>query len=86
MSIDELKAKLSKESEKKEMILKEFKRKSFEILRAFRSLIGFKVKYSERVVKLACERTPNNYLSFRVTEHSEGLKRLRICIKLINFS
>ncbi len=66
LTVDELKIRLQKETEKKEMILKEFKRKSFEILRAFRSLIGFKVKYSDKIVKLVCEKTPNNHLSFRV--------------------
>ena len=58
--------KLTSLKERNENLLKEFKRKSFEILRAFRSLIGFKVKLDNKIVKLICETNTNNYLSFRV--------------------
>ena len=58
--------KLTSLKERNENLLKEFKRKSFEVLRAFRNLIGFKVKLDNKIVKLICETNTNNYLSFRV--------------------
>ena len=63
---NDLETQLKRQIERNQRLIKEFERKSFEILRAFRNLIGFKIKFCDKKIKLICETRPECFLLFRV--------------------
>jgi hypothetical protein len=62
----DLEIKLKNQSERNQRLLKEFEKRSSELIRAFRSLIGFKVKIFDSKIKLINESRPDDFLLFRV--------------------
>lgn len=46
--------------------INEFKKKALEITRIIRSLLGFKVNFEDKTVKLTSHKNSDDYILFRV--------------------
>ncbi|CAF1089901.1 unnamed protein product, partial [Brachionus calyciflorus] len=69
-----LEIKLKEQISMNQKQIAEFKKKALEITRSIRCLLGFKVNFEDKTVKLTSQKNPEDYVLFRVNpDHSLSL-------------